>query len=86
MLRTTAKYIIERHLIAQATISLQKMTYTILRPVILFENLTADIHGKGLVRMWEQLGNKKLQFVATGDSGWFAAASHLIHLSKQGLP
>lgn len=72
-----AKYSIERHLIAQATVSPQKMTYTILRPVTFFDNLTADIHGKGFTRMWEQLGTKKLQFVATADIGWFAAASFL---------
>ena len=72
-----AKYGIEKHLIAQATLSPQKMTYTILRPVTFFENLTADVHGKGFARMWEQLGDKKLQFVSTADIGWFAAASFL---------
>ncbi|KAM5344542.1 hypothetical protein ACJ41O_013077 [Fusarium nematophilum] len=72
-----AKYNIEKHLIAQATLSPQQMTYTILRPVTFFENLTADIHGRGFVRMWEQLGTKKLQFVATSDIGWFAARSFL---------
>ncbi|KAK7996267.1 hypothetical protein PG991_015734 [Apiospora marii] len=53
------------------------MTYTILRPVTFFENLSGDIHGKGFARMWEQLGQKKLQFVATHDIGWFAAQSFL---------
>ncbi|KAM0425416.1 hypothetical protein ACHAPT_009473 [Fusarium lateritium] len=72
-----AKYNIEKHLIAQATLSPQQMTYTILRPVTFFENLTADIHGRGFVRMWEQLGTRKLQFVATSDIGWFAASSFL---------
>ncbi|KAM0335405.1 hypothetical protein ACHAQA_000450 [Verticillium albo-atrum] len=72
-----AKYNIEKHLIAQAALSPHKMTYTILRPVTFFENLTADVHGKGFARMWEQLGAKKLQFVSTDDIGWFAAASFL---------
>ncbi|RSM11458.1 hypothetical protein CEP52_003027 [Fusarium oligoseptatum] len=72
-----AKYNIEKHLIAQATLSPQQMTYTILRPVTFFENLTPDIHGRGFVRMWEQLGTKKLQFVATSNIGWFAARSFL---------
>jgi uncharacterized protein YbjT (DUF2867 family) len=72
-----AKYAIEKHLIAQASLSPQKMTHTILRPVTFFENLTADVHGKGFTRMWEQLGSKKLQFVSTADIGWFAAASFL---------
>lgn len=72
-----AKFNIEKHLIAQATTSPQKMSYTILRPVTFFENLTNDIHGKGFTRMWEQMGTKKLQFVATADIGWFAAASFL---------
>ncbi len=72
-----AKYNIEKHLVAQATLSPQKMTYTILRPVTFFENLTADVHGKGFTRMWEQLGTKKLQFVSTVDIGWFAASSFL---------
>ncbi|KAK8065677.1 transcription factor SEF1 [Apiospora hydei] len=57
--------------------SAQGMTYTILRPVTFFENLSGDIHGKGFARMWEQLGQKKLQFVATQDIGWFAAQSFL---------
>lgn len=72
-----AKYSIERHLIAQAALSQQNMTYTILRPVTFFENLTADIHGRGFTRMWQQLGNRKLQFVATADIGRFAANSFL---------
>lgn len=72
-----AKYSIEKHLIAQAALSPQEMTYSILRPVTFFENLTADIHGKGFTRMWEQLGTKRLQFVATADIGWFAANSFL---------
>ncbi|KAJ4329287.1 hypothetical protein N0V84_000182 [Fusarium piperis] len=46
-----AKYNIEKHLVAQATLSPQQMTYTVLRPV----------------NIWEQLSTKKLQFVATSN-------------------
>jgi uncharacterized protein YbjT (DUF2867 family) len=70
-----AKYAIEKHLEQQARGSVQQMTYTILRPVTVFENITTDIHGKGSARMWEQMGSKKLQMVSTKDIGWFAAQS-----------
>lgn len=70
-----AKYAIEKHLKQQAHKSVQQMTYTILRPVTFFENITTDIHGKGFARMWEQMGSKKLQMVSTKDIGWFTAQS-----------
>ncbi|KAH7248244.1 hypothetical protein MRS44_018373 [Fusarium solani] len=72
-----AKHAIEKHLKQRVEKSPQHMTYTILRPVTFFENLTTDIHGKGFARMWEQLGSKKLQMVSTKDIGWFAAQSLL---------
>ncbi|KAK5135329.1 hypothetical protein LTR08_005433 [Meristemomyces frigidus] len=69
-----AKFEIEKHLQKRTAVSPQKMTYTILRPVTFFENLTTDIQGKGFARMWEQMGaEKKLQMVSTRDIGWFAA-------------
>lgn len=70
-----AKHAIEKHLEQRALKSHQHMTYTILRPVSFFDNLSADIHGRGFARMWEQLGDKKLQLVSTKDIGWFAAQS-----------
>ncbi|KIL90049.1 hypothetical protein FAVG1_06787 [Fusarium avenaceum] len=73
-----AKHAIEKHLQQRARNSPQKMTYTILRPVTFFENISTDIHGKGFARMWEQMGSKKLQMVSTRDIGWFAAQS-LLH-------
>ncbi|KAH8754524.1 hypothetical protein F5883DRAFT_687855 [Diaporthe sp. PMI_573] len=76
-----AKYEIEKHLELRAAKSPQNLSYTILRPVTFFENLSADIHGKGFGRMWEQLGNKKLQFISTKDIGWFAAQS-IIHIDQ----
>ncbi|KAJ4246052.1 hypothetical protein NW762_013797 [Fusarium torreyae] len=72
-----AKHAIENHLQQLAGNSPQKMTYTILRPVTFFENISTDIHGKGFARMWEQLGSRKLQMVSTKDIGWFAAQSLL---------
>ncbi|KAK0732185.1 hypothetical protein B0H67DRAFT_566849 [Lasiosphaeris hirsuta] len=72
-----AKFRIEKHLEERAASSPQQMTYTILRPVTFFENLTADVHGKGFARMWEQMGDKTLQFVSTQDIGWFAANAFL---------
>lgn len=70
-----AKHSIEQHLrdLAAATAT----TYTILRPVTFFENLSGDLHGRGFARMWEQMGAKPLKFVATADIGWFAAESLL---------
>lgn len=57
---------------------LSKCCYlTILRPVTFFENLTTDIHGKGSACMWEQMGDKKLQFLLTGDIGRVAAYSFM---------
>ncbi|MCJ1431287.1 hypothetical protein MMC27_000638 [Xylographa pallens] len=72
-----AKYNIEKHLEKQAAMSAHGMTYTILRPVTFFDNLTPDIHGKGFARMWQQVGPKKLQMVATKDIGWFGADAFL---------
>ncbi|MCJ1394838.1 hypothetical protein MMC18_007718 [Xylographa bjoerkii] len=72
-----AKYNIEKHLETRAATSPHGMTYTILRPVTFFENQTADIHGKGFARMWQQVGPKKLQLVSTKDIGWFGARAFL---------
>ncbi|KAH8696636.1 hypothetical protein BGW36DRAFT_322006 [Talaromyces proteolyticus] len=69
-----AKFSIEKHLQKMTAASPQAMTYSILRPVTFFENMTADIHGKGFARMWEQMGpNKALQLVSTKDIGYVAA-------------
>lgn len=74
-----AKFHVEKYLEAMATASPEatKMTYTILRPVTFFENLVNDVHGRGFARMWEQMGDKKLQMVSTRDIGWFAAQAFL---------
>ncbi|KAK5047329.1 hypothetical protein LTR84_006851 [Exophiala bonariae] len=73
-----AKFSIEKHLQKLAATSRQDMTYTILRPVTFFENMTDDIHGKGFARMWEQMGSRKpLQLISTIDIGFFAAQAFL---------
>lgn len=72
-----AKFHIEKHLEAAAAASPQGMTYTILRPVTFFDNLTNDVHGRGFGRMWEQMNPKSLQMVSTKDIGWFAAQAFL---------
>lgn len=72
-----AKFNIEKHLEQCAASSSQGMTYTILRPVTFFENLVPGMHGKGFARMWEQVGDKRLQMISTKDIGWFAAQALL---------
>lgn len=74
-----AKFHVEKYLeaVAAGTPQETKMTYTILRPVTFFENLVNDVHGRGFARMWEQMGDKKLQMVSTRDIGWFAAQAFL---------
>ncbi len=74
-----AKFHIEKYLeaVAGGSAEAAKMTYTILRPVTFLDNLTNDVHGRGFARMWEQMGDKKLQMVSTRDIGWFAAQAFL---------
>lgn len=66
-----AKHIVERHLKEKATGT--DMSWTILRPVAFFENMTPDMLGRGFGAMWMNMGNTKLQLVATKDIGVFAA-------------
>lgn len=72
-----AKFRVEKHLEAAARDSAQGMTFSVLRPVTFFENLSADLHGRAFARMWEQMGAKRLQLVSTADIGWFAAQCFL---------
>lgn len=71
-----SKHKIEHHLIEAAKDpekNKQGMTYTILRPVAFFENLSPDFIGKGFAAMWQKLGRKTpLQLVATRDIGIIA--------------
>lgn len=73
-----AKHNVEKHLEKEAAASPQHMTYTILRPTTFFDNLSQDRHGAGFARLWEQIGERKLQLVSTKDIGWFGAQA-LLH-------
>ena len=66
-----SKHKIEEHLKEKAAES--SMSWTILRPVAFFENLTPDMMGRGFGAMWMNMGDTKLQLVATKDIGIFAA-------------
>lgn len=60
----------------------RELTYTFLRPVAFFENLTPDFLGKAFVSMWRLNGNdNKLQLVNTTDVGKIAAQAFL-HASE----
>lgn len=72
----TSKHNIEKHLIAAVndkSKNKQGMTYTILRPVAFYDNLTPDFIGKGFASMWNNMGSVPLQLVGTRDIGIFAA-------------
>ena len=68
-----SKYIVEKHLKKKAEGS--QMTYTILQPVAFMDNFAPGMQGKGYGAMWTNIGDKKLQVVATSDIGRFAAIS-----------
>lgn len=71
-----SKHNIEVHLleaVKDAAKNPQGMTYTILRPVAFFDNLTPDFLGKGFAAMWSNMGAVPLQLVGTRDIGIFAA-------------
>lgn len=69
-----AKYEIEVYLKSQAE---GRMGWTILRPATFMDMLSTDIHGKGFGRLWNGLGDKKLQIVSTRDIGHFGAEALL---------
>lgn len=67
------KYNIEQDIISKAHVS--KLTYTILRPVAFYENLTPDFFGKVFTTSWAvKLGmERKLQLISSRDVGFFGA-------------
>ncbi|KAF2035257.1 NAD(P)-binding protein [Setomelanomma holmii] len=71
------KFNIEKHL--QAKSAGTPMSWTILRPVAFFENLTPDFFGKGFTTSWllRLCHTKKLQCIATSDVGSFAAKAFM---------
>ncbi|KAF2437201.1 NAD(P)-binding protein [Karstenula rhodostoma CBS 690.94] len=67
-----SKFRVERDIVARAAES--GGTYTILRPVAFFENLSDDFLGKGFVSMWRVNGvGSRIKFVSTRDIGRVAA-------------
>ncbi|KAF2221275.1 nucleoside-diphosphate-sugar epimerase family protein [Elsinoe ampelina] len=71
-----SKFNVEQHLLSQAK---DRMTWTILRPVAFFDNLTPDFFGKIFTTAWltHLKPNQKLQLIATSDIGFFAAQALL---------
>ncbi|KAF4552570.1 NmrA-like protein 3 [Elsinoe fawcettii] len=71
-----SKFEVEQHLLAKAN---SGMTWTILRPVAFFENLTPDFLGKVFSTAWQNnlKPQQKLQLIATSDIGFFATQAFL---------
>ncbi|KAL8907636.1 MAG: hypothetical protein Q9207_001288 [Kuettlingeria erythrocarpa] len=69
-----SKYNIEQDIMQRAKQSNGAVTWTFLRPVAFYENLTPDFLGKGFVAMWRLNGfDHKLQMISTTDIGKVAA-------------
>ena len=68
-----SKHRIEQHIMAKAKESPQGMTWTFLRPVAFMDNFMKNFLGKGFAAMWKQIGEKKLQIVASEDIGFWGA-------------
>lgn len=65
------KHQIELHI--RDKINTSQMSYTIIRPVAFMDNEQPGQFGRLFAAMWAQMGNTKLQLVATKDIGVFAA-------------
>ncbi|KAI4662571.1 uncharacterized protein J4E79_004861 [Alternaria viburni] len=81
---TTVPHFITKHNIEQHLFSESKkgnMTYTVLRPVAFYENLTPDFFGKVFTTSWaiKLPKEKPLQLISTSDIGFFAAQAFLKH-------
>lgn len=73
-----SKFHVERHIIEKGNASKGKLTWTFLRPVAFFENLSPDFFGKGFVAMWRGNGpDRPLQQISTADIGKIAAEAFL---------
>jgi len=71
----TTKFNIEKYLKEKAATSPQRMTWTILRPVAFFDNLTPDFQGKSLSRIKKQM--EPVNIIGTRDIGRVAAQAFL---------
>lgn len=77
-----SKYNIEEDIKSKAAASNGKLTYTFLRPVAFFENMTNDFFGRGFVAMWRNIGrDRPFQMIATSDIGKVGAEAFL-HASE----
>lgn len=73
-----SKFNIEKDIEEKAKASPQGTTWTFLRPVAFYENLTNDFLGKGFTSMWRINGDdRKLALVSTKDIGRVAAEAFL---------
>ncbi|KAK3701815.1 hypothetical protein LTR37_015237 [Vermiconidia calcicola] len=73
-----SKYNIEKDIVEAAAKSRQGTTWTFLRPVAFFENLSNDFLGKGFVAMWKLDGmDRKLQMISSTDVGHVGALAFL---------
>ena len=73
-----SKYHVEREIMKRAEASKGRLTWTFLRPVAFFENMSQDFFGKGYVAMWRLNGmDRKLQHISTSDVGKVAAQAFL---------
>ena len=73
-----SKYNIEKDIEEKAKESPQGTTWTFLRPVAFYENLSNNFLGKGFVSMWQLNGmDSKLQLISTKDIGKIAAEAFL---------
>ncbi|KAL8644321.1 MAG: hypothetical protein Q9210_007311 [Variospora velana] len=69
-----SKYNVEQDIMQRAEKSNGAVTWTFLRPVAFYENLTPDFFGKAWIAMWRLNGlDRKLQMISTTDIGKVAA-------------
>ncbi|KAL8669324.1 MAG: hypothetical protein Q9168_006080 [Polycauliona sp. 1 TL-2023] len=77
------KHHIEQHMLEKikASSNIERMKWTILRPVAFMDNLQPGFLGKLFASAWKitlpPSTNQKLQLIATEDVGWFAAQAFL---------
>jgi uncharacterized protein YbjT (DUF2867 family) len=73
-----SKFRIEQDIEAKSASSDGRLSYTFLRPVAFFENLSDNFFGRGFVAMWRLDGlDRPLQHIATSDIGRIAAEAFL---------
>ncbi|PPJ54595.1 hypothetical protein CBER1_06171 [Cercospora berteroae] len=80
-----SKYNIEQDIITQTPS--HNATYTLLRPVAFFENISNNFLGRAFISMWrlnnEPNSTNKLQLISTSDIGRIAAQAFLHHSSPK---